>query len=26
VQNGTLEVLLPKAHPAKNIPVEAKAA
>ena len=26
VQNGTLEVLLPKAHPAKNIPVEVKAA
>ena len=26
VQNGTLEVLLPKAHPAKNNPVEVKAA
>ena len=26
VQNGTLEILLPKAHPAKNVPVEVEAA
>jgi HSP20 family molecular chaperone IbpA len=26
VQNGTLEVVLPKAHPGKNIPDAAKAA